>query len=61
MSSFPSTHVSKSFPAGLLSIHSVPCSVLILGVVPDQVWDLALGLVGLNEVCWYPLLKPMKA
>lgn len=61
LSSFPSSHVSKSFPAGLFSIHSLPHSVLILGAVPNQVWDLALGLVTLNEFCWYRLLKPMKA
>lgn len=60
ISSFPSSHVSKSFAAGLLSIRSFPHSVLILRGVPNQVWDLALVLVALNEFCWYLFHKPMK-
>jgi len=35
-------------------------SVLLLGIVPTQVQDLALGLVELCEVCTGPLLKPVK-
>ncbi|KAK4806814.1 hypothetical protein QYF61_005610 [Mycteria americana] len=38
----------------------IPQSVLILGIAPTQVQDLALGLVELHEVCGGPLLKPVK-
>jgi len=42
-SSFTSTSIPKSFSVGLLSIHSVPQSVLVLGTATTQVQDLALG------------------
>lgn len=43
ISNFSSTSISSSFPAGLLSMHSfITQPVLILGIAPTQVQDLAL-------------------
>ncbi|KAK4806258.1 hypothetical protein QYF61_013402 [Mycteria americana] len=39
----------------------IPQSVLISGIAPTQVQDLALGLVELHEVHMGPLLKPVKS
>lgn len=41
------------------SIHP-PQSVLLLGLVPNQVWDLALGLVPLNKAWVGPFLRLVK-
>ena len=38
----------------------LPQPVLILGIAPTQVQDLALGLVELHEVHVGPLLQPVK-
>jgi len=50
MPNFSSASILQSFSTGLLSIHSFPQSILVLGAPPSQAWDLVLGHVEPHDV-----------
>lgn len=59
MSSFSATNVFKSFSRAALNPFSAQ-PALVLGIALIQVQDLALGVVGLNDIYAGPLPKPVK-